>query len=159
MITPATNCTASLVIHAYTIASIWITQMMFADFNTTVGMEPCRGERYGRREAAESGGMEITIMIHVCGVYKRVTITPTLNAFSIQTCESESESVPNAWELPDAWNNPSLALLIAPQACPQKSKGHKETRFDHPEFNHICHEESFQIRSVLSSPFARERRL
>jgi len=55
-----------------------------------------------------------------------------------------SESVPNQRAL-DSWDS-SLAPPIAPQACPQKSRDHRETRSDHPEFDRICDEPVFQIK-------------
>ena len=66
-----------------------------------------------------------------------------------------AESVPNRRAL--ASPDPSLAPPIAPQACPQKSRGHTETRFDHPEFDPICdHQPPFKLYSALVSPFVRE---
>jgi hypothetical protein len=60
-----------------------------------------------------------------------------------------SESVPNRRAL-DSWD-PSLAPPIAPQACPQKSRGRTETRSDHPEFDPICDEPVFQIKTTQRS--------
>jgi hypothetical protein len=63
-----------------------------------------------------------------------------------------SESVPNRRALAS-----QAPPLIAPQACPQKSRDHRGTRSDHPEFAPICERPLFQIKQ--HAPFVREHQL
>jgi hypothetical protein len=79
-----------------------------------------------------------------CTVWKPI-FTRRPGTFLNQSAESD----PNRRAL--ASQAPSL---IAPQACPQKSRDHRGTRSDHPEFDPLCDRPLFQIKQ--HAPFVRE---